>query len=248
MSAFRFTFFLFTICFMSPMIMLSQNIKYSENQLIGKENIKFYGDDYKLQKKAFVAFKKMQQAALKDSIQIKIVSSFRSFTQQKNIWNEKYLRYTKEGNTPIQAIEKIIEYSTIPGTSRHHWGTDIDIIDGGVIDPDDDVLQTQFFDEPNIYKPLKTWLDTNANTYGFYLVYTDDINRTGFKYEPWHYSYAPISKPMLEAYLELDINKLLKNNKLMGYKYLTKAFMETYKIRHFMGINNFLKPTTDEKN
>ena len=29
------------------------------------------------------------------------------------------------------AIDKIIEYSTLPGTSRHHWGTDIDIIDAG---------------------------------------------------------------------------------------------------------------------
>ena len=31
------------------------------------------------------------------------------------------------GRLIIDAINEIIRFSTIPGTSRHHWGTDIDI-------------------------------------------------------------------------------------------------------------------------
>ena len=35
---------------------------------------------------------------------------------------------------PKKAISEIIRFSTVPGTSRHHWGTDIDIIDGNFPD------------------------------------------------------------------------------------------------------------------
>ena len=221
---------------------------YTVNQLIGKEHPQLYGNAFKLQKEAYQAFVKMKKAALKDSIKIKVVSSFRSYSDQNRIWKSKYLCYTKQGMTPQQAIAKIIEYSAIPGTSRHHWGTDIDIIDGAVKKPSEDVLQAKFFENNQAYAKLKKWLDKNANTYGFYLVYTDDPNRKGFKYEPWHYSYAPISKPMLQAYLKLDIVKILQKNKLIGSSYFTTEFIKKYKTNHVLGIANYLKPTTDEKN
>jgi LAS superfamily LD-carboxypeptidase LdcB len=221
-----------------------QKVIYSQNQLIGKEHPKLYGDGFKLQKEAYQAFVKMQKAALNDGIKIKVVSSFRSYDHQNRIWTNKYLRYTKQGIKPQQAIAKIIEYSTIPGTSRHHWATDIDIVDGAVKAPSEDVLQASLFAEGKVYNKLKKWLDKNANTYGFYLVYTKDPNRKGFNYEPWHYSYAPLSIPMLKAYLKLDINKILEANKLMGSQYLTPTFLDAYKASHVMGVNNYLKPVT----
>ena len=42
------------------------------------------------------------------------------------------------------AIDKIIEYSTLPGTSRHHWGTDIDIIDAEPPEEGDVLLPKNF--------------------------------------------------------------------------------------------------------
>jgi len=222
----------------------NQQKAFSINQLIGKNPPKLYGTHFKLQKEAYKAFLKMQRAALKDGIKIKVVSSFRSYNHQNNIWQKKYLRYTKSGLTPQQAIAKIIEYATIPGTSRHHWATDVDIVDGAVKAPTDDVLQARFFKAGQVYAKLKKWLDKHANKYGFYLVYTDDNKRKGFKYEPWHYSYAPLSKPMLKAYLKLDLNKILDANKLLGNKYLTSIFLNNYKKSHILGINNYLKPTT----
>ena len=71
----------------------------------------------------------MKQAAAEDGIQIKIVSSSRSFERQLAIWNAKYIQNEENGLDPIENIRKIIEYSTIPGTSRHHWGTELDLID-----------------------------------------------------------------------------------------------------------------------
>ncbi len=222
-----------------------QQVKYSENQLIGKEHPQLYGMGFKLQKQAFDAFVKMRKAALKDGIKIKVVSSFRSYEHQNRIWKNKYLHYTKKGLTPQQAIAKIIEYSTIPGTSRHHWATDIDVIDGAVKKPLDDVLQAKYFTTDAVYEPLKKWLDKNANTYGFYLVYTDEPSRKGFKYEPWHYSYAPISKPMLQAYLKLDLVSILRKNKLIGSDYFTNEFISSYKKEHVLGINKKLNLITE---
>jgi len=219
-----------------------QEIQYSENQLIGKDHLQFYGEGFKLQKEAYNAFIKMQKAALKDGIKIKVESSFRSYDHQNRIWKSKYVRYTKKGLTPRQAIAKIIEYSTIPGTSRHHWGTDIDIVEDLVKAPADDVLQAKYFEKGKIYGKFKTWLDTHANTFGFYLVYTKDPDRKGFNYEPWHYSYAPLSKPMLQAYLKLDLIAILQKNKLLGSAFLTPQFIKSYKETHVKGIASYLRP------
>ncbi len=220
---------------------LNSNQKsFSKDELIGKSNVVFYGEDYKLQKDAYDAFLKMQSAAEKDSINIKIVSSYRSFEHQKRIWTRKYKRFTADGLTPTQSIRKIIEYSTIPGTSRHHWGTDIDIIDGNKAEPKDVLIATNFTKNA-VYEKLKNWMDENANRYGFYLVYTNESSRKGFNYEPWHYSYKPISKPMLKAYLKIDIQKLLKSEKLVGSNFFTEEFISKYIREHVKGINQELE-------
>ena len=64
----------------------------------------------------------MKKAAHADGYDIKIVSSFRDFYRQEAIWERKYIQYTEDdGMASLDAIDKIIEYSTISGTSRHHW-------------------------------------------------------------------------------------------------------------------------------
>ena len=194
--------------------------EFSRDELIGKGNPKLYGKDINLVKDAHDAFLNMKAAAVKENIHIKIVSSYRNFNRQKAIWERKYKKFTNQGLSPIAAIKKIIEYSTIPGTSRHHWGTDIDIIDANATYSGDVLVPKKFHGNGSFCK-LKEWLDKNAKTFGFYLVYTDNANRKGFKYEPWHYSYAPLSKPMLEAYKKLDIKKILTDEKLMGSEHFT---------------------------
>ena len=218
----------------------SQTKQYSVDDLIGKSDMKFYGTDYKLQKEVNDAFQLMKTSAQKNGIDIKIVSSYRSFEHQKKIWTRKYKKYISQGLSPRKAIDKIIEYSTIPGTSRHHWGTDIDIIDGSKKTPKS-VLNAANFKENAVYYDLKKWMNKNANKFGFFLVYTDNNERKGFKYEPWHYSYKPISKPMLEQYLKIDIQKLLKSEKLLGSEYFTEDFINKYIQENIYGINSELK-------
>jgi len=220
-----------------PSSLLLQNTKYSIEELMGKEDIELYGDGINLRKEAHDAFVEMKKAAQADGIEMKIVSSYRSFDRQAVIFERKYLKYTEEeGMEPLDAIEKIIEYSTIPGTSRHHWGTDIDLIDGSP-KVDGDVLVPSKFGTGGPFEKFKLWMDENSKKYNYYLVYTDDPKRRGFKYEPWHYSYAPLSIPMLKSFRLKNIMKQLEQEDFLGGDHLTTEFVKTYIEDNILDIN-----------
>lgn len=210
--------------------------EFTKEELIGKGNSKLLQANLYLQEEAYISFLKMQEGALREGINIKIISGYRNFDKQKSIWERKYKLFTSQGLSPNEAINKIIEYSTIPGTSRHHWGTDIDIIDGSKKHSGDALMPDKFHGNGPFCK-LKNWLDKNANKYGYYLVYTDNANRKGFKYEPWHYSYSPISKRMLKEYKNLPVKTILLDEKLSGAQYFTDEFIEAYTNENILDIN-----------
>jgi len=213
----------------------SQN-NFSKKALTGRGDLTLVGTSIKLQKQVFEAFEEMKKAALKEGISIKIVSGYRSFDRQKLIWNRKYNLYISQGLEPNTALQKIVEYSTLPGSSRHHWGTDIDIIDASVKAPNS-LLNEINYVENGPYFQLKKWMDKNAESFGFYLVYTKNSERKGFKYEPWHYTYKPLSKPMLEAFKKLNLRTFYNDLKLNGNEYLTKDFLDTYFSENVLDIN-----------
>ena len=218
-----------------------KRIQYTNSHLTGQLEINLIkGKEFLLLPEVLNSFELMKMEALKDGVKIKIVSGFRSFNQQKKIWNRKYKKNESLGLSEEKNIMKIIEYSTIPGTSRHHWGTDIDIIDSN-IKPEGDVLLPEKFYGNGPYAKLKNWLDKNSEKFGFYLVYTDDDKREGFKHEPWHFSYKPISKDLLEEFLKIDFIKLFTKNGIQGSEYLTSDFIKHYKNKFLLGINSDLK-------
>ncbi|MBS7333150.1 M15 family metallopeptidase [Faecalibacter bovis] len=210
---------------------------FSTADLIGKSNPNLtQGKDYKVLPEVAVQLEKMKADAKKAGFDICVISSYRSYKYQNVIWERKFKANKAKGLSNIKNIEKIIEYSTIPGTSRHHWGTDIDIIDmtkGIPADP----LHEKHFNEGGSMRKFKLWLDENAHKYGFYLVYTKSLERKGFKYEPWHFTYKPISDRMMEEYKKLDIKKLLQENKLMGSEFFTDEFVEKYRTENILDIN-----------
>ena len=219
-----------------PGTLFSQETRYSMEELMGKAEIDLYGENINLRKEAHDAFVDMRKAALADGIDIKIVSSYRSFDRQAVIFERKYLKYTDDGMEPLDAIEKIIEYSTIPGTSRHHWGTDVDLIDGNP-SVDGDVLVASKFATDGPFEKFKLWMDENSEKFDYYLVYTNNPKRRGFKYEPWHYSYAPLSRPMLKTFRLKNILKQLKAEDFLGSDDLTTEFVKTYIEDNILDIN-----------
>ena len=213
---------------------------YSTQELMGKGTIDLVGDGIQLRQEAHDAYIKMKKAAYSAGFDLKCVSSFRSFDRQRAIWNKKYIRFTETNNmAPMDAILKIIEYSTIPGTSRHHWGTEIDVIDA-YPKSSGDVLVTEKFEGEGPFAPLKKWLDENSEKFGFYLTYTNDYFRKGFKYEPWHYSYAPLSIPMLEQFRKKNILELIQIEDFEGIEHFTTNFVKGYIHDNILDINKDL--------
>jgi len=146
-----------------------------------------------LHKEAYDAFVNMQEAAKQSGIELQIRSATRNFDYQKGIWERKWNGVTKlEGTinaqTDYQKGEEralaILRYSSMPGTSRHHWGTDIDI----------NAFTNSYF-ETGKGKAEYAWLRDHAARYGFCQPYTaKGVSRPhGYEEEKWHWSYLPVA-------------------------------------------------------
>src|SRR5262245_22051381 len=92
-------------------------------------------------------------------------------------------------------LEIILKFSSLPGTSRHHWGTEVDLDSTTVAE-----WQPASGSKPEgPFFALGQWLRANAATVGLVQAYTP--GRTGgYNEEAWHYSYAPISLGLRERY------------------------------------------------
>ena len=241
MNAYRIILFLFIIN--TSGVSIAQERSLSKNEIIlltGQGTPTLYGQGYDLIKEAADAYIKMKVAAAKDGFELKVVSSYRSFDKQLAIWNRKFEINLKEGMDPLENIKKITEYSTIPGTSRHHWGTEIDLISAQP-KVDGDVLLANLFEGEGPYSALKSWMDANANSYGFFLAYPKDSLRKGFQYEPWHYSYKPKSKYFLKNYLTIDLKNIFLSHEILGKEIFDEKFIQEYKEEYILGISSKIK-------
>lgn len=158
-----------------------------------------------LRKEAVEAFETMLADFNKDhpGIKIWVQSGTRNFAAQKSIWDRKWtgqLRTTGISDItkikdPVKKTELILRYSSMPGTSRHHWGTDFDI----------NQLNNSYYSKGEgaiIYK----WFTLNAHKYGFGNPYTAG-RESGYEEEKWHWSYLPLSKIFLNDWNTLYRNK-----------------------------------------
>ena len=157
---------------------------------------------------AYEAFKSMHAAALQDSIQLEIISATRDYWAQSRIWEGKWNGSRKVKGADLsktlpdtkQRALKILEYSSMPGTSRHHWGTDIDL----------NALENAYF-ESGPGKRIYDWLKANAGEYGYCQVYTPfgESRSTGYFEEKWHWSYMPVATEMLNQYnRKIDVSMI----------------------------------------
>lgn len=184
-----------------------------------------------LRKETLDAFLEMQNAADKDDIDLKIASATRNFDYQKNLWNNKWTGFVLVGGKNLaksipngmERFEKILEYSAVPGTSRHHWGTDIDINNAN----------PQYFETKQGEKEY-AWLVKNAENFGFCQPYDlkDNDRPEGYNEEKWHWSYLPLSKTFTQEYKNLITDADIKG--FNGDQYVTGQDLIT---NHVLGIN-----------
>ena len=231
--------FIYLFIVLTSLTFLNQT-RFKKEDLLGQGKLNFYDESLRLLPEAGKAFVAMREAALEEGIEIEIVSAYRSYERQKFIWNRKFYSNAEKGISPNENINKIIEYSTLPGTSRHHWGTDIDIIDGKK-PKEGDLLVEEKFHENGPYVRLREWMEKMQTDTVFTFLTRTIQKRKGFNYEPWHYSFAPLSIPMLEEYLKLDLINLLTPNDLSGKSCIDEKFLESYINENVLGINPKLK-------
>jgi LAS superfamily LD-carboxypeptidase LdcB len=210
-------------------------------QLCGLKAPSLQGTQYKLQPQAAKALMAMQDAAKKEGIQLTSRSSYRSFHFQRYSWNRRMNEWIDKGLSPEEALKQNLKYVAIPGTSRHHWGTDVDLLDASQPTPRKG-LPIKHFEAHGRYFAMHNWLQKNAHRFNFHLVYTDNPSRKGFQFEPWHYSYAPIAKPLLKNMLLIDYQKLWQPHKIVGKELMTESFMKKYLVDYLLGVNRSLLP------
>ena len=152
-----------------------------------------------MHKEAYQAFIKMQDAAEKSGVKLTIKSALRTFHNQKVIWEQKWLGKRKVDGLNLATSEPnhfaraliILRFSSMPGTSRHHWGTDIDL----------NSLENSYF-ESGQGKKVYDWLTANGPRFGYHQVYTPKgkSRPRGYNEEKWHWSYLPVARQYLRAY------------------------------------------------
>lgn len=128
----------------------------------------------------------LRAAARAAGIELAIISSFRDFDRQVGIWNSKYTgeraligrdgQAVKHASLSESAlIDAILVWSALPGASRHHWGTDMDVIDRAAVPPDyrPQLVQAEFA-ASGPFARLDAWLAANMASFGFFRPYTTD--------------------------------------------------------------------------
>lgn len=136
--------------------------------------------------------------------QLELTSAFRGFDQQLAIWNAKArgertlfddhgIAMDYKTLSPREIVFAILRWSALPGASRHHWGTDMDVYDKSRMPEDYKVqLLPQETTLGGIFGEFHLWLDKNIERLNFFRPYALDTG--GIAPERWHLSYAPIAK------------------------------------------------------
>jgi LAS superfamily LD-carboxypeptidase LdcB len=171
-------------------------------------------------------FLALRSAAAGEGIDLVPFSSFRDFDRQLGIWNakasgERELRGADGTLLDARELDEdacvaaILHWSALPGASRHHWGTDFDVMDAAAMPPG---YRLQVIPEEyaagGVFARLGAWLETNAAAYGFYRPYASW--RGGVQPEPWHLSHAAVAQSALEQYTEAALREALDAAPLAG--------------------------------
>ena len=124
------------------------------------------------------------EAAKKDGLTLKVVSGYRSYSYQVNVfnsWTNKEL--AKNPKLTRKAAEELANtYSARPGHSEHQLGTVVDVLSSE--------NNYSFILDPNL--KYVGWLEKNASKYNFIISYPK--GGTEYVYEPWHIRWYPPTK------------------------------------------------------
>ncbi len=165
------------------------------------------------------AFWNFQKQAKADGWNLILVSGYRSYRDQRSVWNRSDDEYLEHGATDQKRrVEAIMSLVSVPGLSRHHWGTELDISEATLrgqlvnVEPDTPEKVMHFYE----------WMEANAPKYGFCKVYLG-INGAVHN-EPWHWSFLPYSRGYQKQFMAIKDFKPIFDVNVEDVDYLMKHF------------------------
>ncbi|TNH03575.1 D-alanyl-D-alanine carboxypeptidase family protein [Testudinibacter sp. TR-2022] len=199
-----------------------------------------YATHHRLQADTQRAFSALQQSAVKAGFDLQPASSFRDFKRQQQIWNGKFLCQRKvhddDGN-PLdltclddwQKVQAILRWSALPGASRHHWGTEIDIYDPTRL-PQGQALQLEpwEYEESGYFYDLACWLSERLPHFDFTLPF-QAVSSLEIGREPWHISYQPLAEQAKVRFTPEILLDSWQNERVEGSELLATKITEIFK-------------------
>ncbi|SMB79056.1 LD-carboxypeptidase LdcB, LAS superfamily [Pasteurella testudinis DSM 23072] len=221
------------------------NFQFTDQMLTGKTETHLiplaspYATHHRLHADAHRAFCALQQSAVNAGFDLQPASSFRDFKRQQQIWNGKFLCQRKVHDDQGQALDlsclddwqkaqAILRWSALPGASRHHWGSEIDIYDPSLL-PTGQTLQLEpwEYEAQGYFYELAQWLAQALPHFDFTLPFSAashlEIGR-----EPWHISYQPLAE---QAKVRFSAEILLhswKDEEIQGVELLREKIPEIF--------------------
>jgi len=187
---------------------------------------------------AVASFLAMRDAAAAAGIELAAASSFRDFDRQLHIWNAKW-----RGERPLldrasrpldpaaldeaARVDAILCWSALPGGSRHHWGSECDLVDTAAM-PDGYRVQLvpEEYAPGGVFGRLSAWLDENMARFGFYRPYASAGCGAGV--EPWHVSYWPVAGEALEGLTLPVLRRAVAGSDVLGRDAILERLPEIY--------------------
>lgn len=128
---------------------------------------------------------------------IYIISAYRDIDKQTRLYEAEVDEWRALGYSQKGAEEKAATVVAIPGTSEHHLGLAVDLVDSNHVQLDEGAERTKGY----------KWLVKNCHKYGFILRYPNGATDiTGIIYEPWHFRYVgeEAAAEIMEAGITLE--------------------------------------------
>ena len=156
---------------------------------------------------AAAAFERLQQRAQAAGWGLSVASGYRSFQRQLAIFNAKAAgrravlddagrRLDSSTLSQNDWLHAILRFSALPGTSRHHWGTDFDFWDPSAVQRDYKLrLEASEYQVGGGFSGINEWLNEQIardDAEGFFRPYSKDLG--GVAPEPWHISFRPVAR------------------------------------------------------
>ena len=176
--------------------------------------------------------------AFDKGFELRIASAYRSFYKQFKIFDDKF-----KGKRPVldanenpmdisslsdeQKVLEIIRFSSIPGFSRHHFGTDFDIYAVNLLPEGKQLeLTAREYQKGNYFYKLGQYLSQNLNKFGF----KRPFNGKGTNaFEPWHISFSKKADECIDAFpVDFALEYLISFNE-PWVKYAVSYAKEHYK-------------------